>query len=485
MLEVKNLTVHFHDAAPDRNAVDGISFRVKDGGILGIVGESGSGKSVTAMAISGLLVRKECAYSGEIYLNGREILHCDRSTMRELQGENIGVIFQEPMSAFDPVMPIGLQVEESLRVHHPELSKEELRARALKAMEEAELDDVETVYGKYPHELSGGMLQRAMIAAAIIHKPELLLADEPTTALDVTIQAQILELLKKINRKSGTTILFISHNMQVIRKLSQRVIVMQRGKIVEKGTVEQVFLHPQHPYTKKLIESIPARDRHLRDLNHKEASMTELNNVSVLAHSAIRIEGEKILYFDPYHLTEAPKDGQIIFVTHDHYDHFSYEDIQKVAAEDAVFVMPESTKAQALAAGIPEEKILAVKPDAKYKLKGLSFTAVRSYNPGKAFHPKENDWVGYIVTLGGLKYWIAGDMDDNEDARRVRCDVALVPIGGKFTMDPEEAAALVNALKPKFAVPTHYGDIIGTPEYGERFLSLLDPEIKGILKLFK
>jgi peptide/nickel transport system ATP-binding protein len=266
MLEVKNLRVHFKTAAPDRFAVDGTSFTVGDGEIVGLVGESGSGKSVTAMAISGLLPRRQSEYSGEIWLDGVEILNGDRNLMRQMQGDTIGVIFQEPMSAFDPIMPIGRQVEESLLVHHPEMSPAARRSAALTAMAEAELDEPETVYEKYPHELSGGMLQRAMIAAAIIHSPKLLLADEPTTALDVTIQGQILDLLKKINKTKGTSILFISHNMRVIRHLSERVLVMYRGKIVEQGSVEDVFLHPQEAYTKKLIDSIPARDRHLTGL---------------------------------------------------------------------------------------------------------------------------------------------------------------------------------------------------------------------------
>ena len=269
MLEVKNLRVHFLSAAPDRFAVDGTSFTVGDGEIVGLVGESGSGKSVTAMAISGLLPRRQSEYSGEIWLDGTEILNGDRNLMRQMQGDTIGVIFQEPMSAFDPIMTIGRQVEESLLVHHPEMSPAARRSAALTAMAEAELDEPETVYEKYPHELSGGMLQRAMIAAAIIHSPKLLLADEPTTALDVTIQGQILDLLKKINRTKGTSILFISHNMRVIRHLSERVLVMYRGKIVEQGSVEDVFLHPKEAYTKKLIESIPARDRHLTGLKEK------------------------------------------------------------------------------------------------------------------------------------------------------------------------------------------------------------------------
>ena len=485
MLEVKNLRVHFNDAAPDRFAVDGISFRVKTGGILGIVGESGSGKTVTAMAISGLLVRRDCSYDGEVLLDGKEILHCDREEMRKLQGEDIGVIFQEPMSSFDPIMKVGKQVEESLLVHHPEMFDAERRQAALKALADAELDDPETVYEKYPHELSGGMLQRCMIAAAIIHRPKLLLADEPTTALDVTIQAQILELLKKINKSTGMTILFISHNMQVIRKLSQRVIVMQRGKIVEKGTVENVFLRPKHPYTQKLIESIPARDRHLRDLSHKEAVMSDLQNVQVLTHSAIRLEGEKIVYADPFHLKDAPHDADIILVTHDHYDHFSAEDVAKVTKEGTCLVCPASTKALALEAGFPEDRITVLAPGERSVVEGVSINAVPSYNVGKQFHPRANGWLGYVVTLGGLRFWIAGDTDDNEDIRKVKCDIALVPVGGKYTMTAEEAAAVVNAIRPKFAVPTHYNDIVGKPGDGARFCSLLDDGIIGIEKIGK
>ncbi len=265
MLDVIDLKVHFLTAAPERNAVDGLSFHMDDGEILGLVGESGSGKTVTAMAISGLLPRRKTSCSGTILLEGVELLHSDRNVMRTMQGDTIGVIFQEPMSAFDPVMKIGPQIEESLKVHHPEMSDEARRAAALKAMDDAELPDPETVYDKYPHELSGGMLQRAMIAAAIIHSPKLLLADEPTTALDVTIQAQILDLLIKINKTKGTSILFISHNMQVVRKLCTRVIVLHRGKLEEQGSVEDIFYHPQTPYTQQLIRSIPTRDRHLRD----------------------------------------------------------------------------------------------------------------------------------------------------------------------------------------------------------------------------
>lgn len=258
MLEVRDLHVKFNNR--DREAVAGVSFSIQEGEILGLVGESGSGKTVTAMSIAGLLPRRQCAYSGEILLDGQELLHIQRSQLRKIQGREIGVVFQEPMSAMDPLMKIGLQVEEVLRIHTG-LSREERKRLALEALEAVELPDPAGVYGKYPHELSGGMLQRAMIAAAIVIRPKLLLLDEPTTALDVTIQAQILELLKKLNRESGISMLFISHNLNVVRKLCGRVAVMQRGLLVEEGATDTVFYHPQHPYTRRLIAAIPTRGR--------------------------------------------------------------------------------------------------------------------------------------------------------------------------------------------------------------------------------
>jgi ABC-type dipeptide/oligopeptide/nickel transport system ATPase component len=258
MLEVRDLHVKFHNR--DREAVGGISFTIENGEIMGLVCESGSGKSVTAMSIAGLLPRKQCSYSGEIRLNGKDLLHAERSELRKVHGKDIGVVFQEPMSAMDPLMRIGEQVGEVLRVH-TDLGKAERREKVLQAMEAAELPKPEQLYGKYPHELSGGMLQRAMIAAAIVIEPTILLLDEPTTALDVTIQAQILELLKKLNRERGISMLFISHNLNVVRKLCRRVAVMQRGLLVETGQTDDVFYHPQHPYTKKLIEAIPTRER--------------------------------------------------------------------------------------------------------------------------------------------------------------------------------------------------------------------------------
>jgi len=258
MLEIRDLHVKFYTRS--REAVGGVSLAISDGEILGLVGESGSGKSVTAMAVSGLLPRRQCDYSGQILLDGTELLHADRALLRKIQGKDIGVVFQEPMSAMDPLMKIGDQVGEALLLH-TDLSREDRYFCVLAAMREAELSDPEALYGKYPYQLSGGMLQRAMIAAAIVSRPKLLVLDEPTTALDVTIQAQILTLLKKLNREHGISMLFISHNLNVVRKLCTRVAVMQRGVLVEEGPTADVWTNPQHPYTQRLIAAIPTRTR--------------------------------------------------------------------------------------------------------------------------------------------------------------------------------------------------------------------------------
>lgn len=262
ILNVKDLKVHFHNAPEEKFAVNGVSFSVKEGEILGLVGESGSGKTVTAMSISGLLPKDRADFFGSITLDGSEIFQCSEKEILSILGDKLGIVFQEPMTSMNPVMRIGPQIEEALRVH-TNLSKDERRQRALEAMAQAELSEPEKVYKKYPHELSGGMLQRAMIAAAIISRPKLLLADEPTTALDVTIQAEILSLLRRLNMEHNMAILLISHDLHVVRRLCSRVAVMQQGQIVEEGLVEDIFKNPQHPYTKKLLDAIPTRDRKL------------------------------------------------------------------------------------------------------------------------------------------------------------------------------------------------------------------------------
>ena len=260
MLDIKDLRVHFRSEPPGKDAVKGISLHMEPGEILGLVGESGSGKTVTAMALSSLLSNARAEITGQITFNGMDVFKATREQLRALRGQSISVVFQEPMTSMDPTMRIGPQVEESLTVHGL-YTPEERKRRAIQAMADAELPDPETLYRKYPHELSGGMLQRAMIAAAIICEPVLLICDEPTTALDVTVQEGILNLLKKINREKGTGILFISHNLHVVRKLCTRVAVMCRGEVVETGDVDQVFYHPQQEYTQRLIAAIPTRNR--------------------------------------------------------------------------------------------------------------------------------------------------------------------------------------------------------------------------------
>ena len=255
MLKVRDLRIAFEDG----EAVHGIDFDMAAGDCLGLVGESGSGKTVKALTIAGLIGRKRAKASGTVEFEGKELLSCPREELRKLQGAEISMIFQEPMTSLDPTMRVGAQVEESLLLH-TKLSPAERKARALEAMAAVELPEPEVCYRKYPHQLSGGQRQRAMIASAIITRPKLLIADEPTTALDVTVQAQILRLLRRINRESGMGILFISHDLNVVRRLCSRVAVMQNGHIVEMGDTAQIYSSPQHPYTQKLIAAIPRID---------------------------------------------------------------------------------------------------------------------------------------------------------------------------------------------------------------------------------
>ena len=257
LLEVVDFGIEFHDHDRPEQVVEGVNFSLEQGGILGIVGESGSGKSMTALAVAGLLPRKKLKKEGHIYFEGKDVLRMDRTELRELQGDEICMIFQEPQSCLNPVMRIGPQVEEALRVHRKEMSAEERRARALERLRDVELTDAERVYDSYPHELSGGMRQRVMIAAAMVGSPHLLIADEPTTALDVTVQAQIIQLLKRLNEEEKLAILFISHDLSLIRQISHSVLVMQHGKLVESGPVERIFEDPQEEYTKNLIAAIP------------------------------------------------------------------------------------------------------------------------------------------------------------------------------------------------------------------------------------
>ena len=259
MLEIKDLHVRFNTTG--KEAVRGISLCMGHGERLGLVGESGSGKTVTAMALSGLIERSIVDMSGQVLFEGRDLLRCTRRELRTVHGKDIGMVFQEPMTSLNPLMRVGTQIEESLKIHTGKTPDERYRL-ALEAMEQVGLPDPEHTYRKYPHQLSGGQRQRAIIASAMIIRPRLLICDEPTTALDVTVQKQILELLGSLSREYGVAILLISHDLTVVRRLCEDVAVMYKGLIVERGRTEEVFRSPQDDYTKRLIAAIPKRKRH-------------------------------------------------------------------------------------------------------------------------------------------------------------------------------------------------------------------------------
>lgn len=252
LVSVDNLTIRFGEKA----AVDGISLAIAEGETLGLVGESGSGKSLTSLALLRLLP-PAAMVAGSIRFAGDDLLALPEEAMRRRRGRDIAMIFQEPMTALNPVMPIGRQVAEAVEAHHPKLSRAEVRERVLEAMNSVALPAPEKRYNDYPHQFSGGQRQRILIAMAIVNRPRLLIADEPTTALDVTVQAQILKLLRNLGEQHNLAMLFISHDLAVVSEIASRVAVMQHGRIVEQATAKQLFLAPEHPYTKKLLASAP------------------------------------------------------------------------------------------------------------------------------------------------------------------------------------------------------------------------------------
>ena len=206
-----------------------------------------------------------------------------------------------------------------------------------------------------------------------------------------------------------------------------------------------------------------------------------LENIEVLYHSSIRINKEKTIYIDPFKIDRNYNDADIIFITHDHYDHYSEEDIDKVINENTVIVIPEELLTKVLKKGINKNAIITVKPNQKYMVQGIKFETVPAYNTNKTFHPKENGWVGYVIEINEIKYYIAGDTDITEENKKVKCDVAFVPVGGTYTMDFKEAAQLVNQIQPKVAVPIHYGSVVGTKQDAEEFIKLLHTNIKGVI----
>ena len=208
-----------------------------------------------------------------------------------------------------------------------------------------------------------------------------------------------------------------------------------------------------------------------------------LENIELLCHSSIRINKEKIIYIDPYKIEKNYNNADLIFITHDHYDHYSEEDIDKVIGENTTIVIPEELLTKLLKKGIQKSAIITVEPNKEYMIQGIKFETIPAYNTNKAFHPKENEWVGYVIEIQGSKYYIAGDTDITEENKKVKCDIAFVPVGGTYTMDFKEAAQLINEIQPKIAVPIHYGSVVGTEQDAIDFIRLLHPNIKGIMMM--
>jgi len=281
LLEVKNLTTSFKTDSGYAKAVKNVSFDVGKGSIIGLVGESGSGKSVTSYSIIGLLPKHNSKIeSGEILFGGRNLLKCSAREMSKIRGRDISMIFQEPMTSLNPVFTIESQIAEVFH-NHTTLSKSEIRKRTHDLLERVGMQRVDEVMKSYPHQLSGGMRQRVLIAIAIALKPKILIADEPTTALDVTIQAQILQLIKKLSVEDDMSVIFISHNLGVIANICEKVIVMYSSQIVEMTDTQTLYYNPKHPYTKSLISCIPQTGMSGKRLNHIEGAVPHPNDIIV------------------------------------------------------------------------------------------------------------------------------------------------------------------------------------------------------------
>lgn len=257
LLEVKNLKTKFRTDDGEFYAVDDVSFSVKPGRTLGIVGESGCGKSVTSLSVMRLIQSPGKIVAGEVLLNGNNLLNLSENEMMKLRGSEMAMIFQEPMTSLNPVYTIGNQIDEAIAIHHPKLTNAQVKERTVQMLQKVGIPAPEQRYDEYPHQLSGGMRQRVMIAMAMSCDPKLLIADEPTTALDVTIQAQILDLMRKLQKDFNMGMILITHDLGVVAEMCQDVVVMYAGRVVEQGTVEDIFYRPKHPYTKGLLDSIP------------------------------------------------------------------------------------------------------------------------------------------------------------------------------------------------------------------------------------
>lgn len=312
LLQTEHLTIGFENNGGFSKVVDNISFHLGHGEILGVVGESGSGKTMTALAIMGLLSKEAKISSGSITFDNKDLLKLSREEFRKLKGNQISMIFQEPMTSLNPVMTVGRQMEEMLLLHEKGLNKQDRKVRVQIGLQEAELGDVESIYHKYPHQLSGGMRQRVMIAMAMICKPKLLIADEPTTALDVTIQATILKLIQSMNQKYGTSVILVSHDLGVIKKICSRALVMQNGVIVEQGATSELFLDPKNEYTKKLIAAMPAVL-----LEKEKETKKEINKeVEISNEAEIKIEAKVNIVKEQEQKDKEQKSLNILEVNH-------------------------------------------------------------------------------------------------------------------------------------------------------------------------
>jgi oligopeptide/dipeptide ABC transporter ATP-binding protein len=260
LLAVRNLRVGFATEGGLLQAVDGVSFDLAPGEVLAIVGESGAGKSVAAQTIVGLTRSRNARIEGSVKLRGEELIDADEAALTKVRGDRVAMVFQDPMTSFNPVYRVGAQITEAIRAHR-DVSKAAARARAVELLDSVGIPDAERRVDDYPHEFSGGMRQRAMIAMALALDPEVLIADEPTTALDVTIQAQILSLLQDLNRERGLSTILITHDLGVVAEAADRVLVMYAGRVVEEGVLDEIFYDPQHPYTWGLLGSLPRLDR--------------------------------------------------------------------------------------------------------------------------------------------------------------------------------------------------------------------------------
>lgn len=278
IIEVKGLRTYFHTDAGTVKAVDGVSFSVERGKTLGIVGESGSGKSITSLSIMQLLAGNGRIVDGEIIFEGENLLQKSEEEMRLIRGKKLAMIFQEPMTSLNPVFTIGEQITEALLLHE-DMTKEQARARAIEMLQLVRIPLPEKRYKEYPHELSGGMRQRVMIAMALCCNPDLLICDEPTTALDVTIQAQILDLINDLKKETGTSVMMITHDLGVIAEVADDVMVMYAGRIVEKASCDEIFEEPLHPYTNGLLDCIPKLDDDREELSTIEGMVPSFDDM--------------------------------------------------------------------------------------------------------------------------------------------------------------------------------------------------------------